>query len=339
MKRVGQLFDGICSVDALHKAYLQASKNKRSHRACFLFSKNLGANIHQLHEELTSGRYRPHLCNRFWVQERKKPRLIEAPAFRDLVVQHAVYAAIMPTLDARYIDTNFACRVDKGTHKAADWLQGAMRVADRGTWLLHVDVRKFFYSINRDILRGLLSRFIKCTRTVDLMMLFATRPEPRGVPIGNLLSQTFANVYLNSLDHYCKRQLKARHYGRYMDDSIMLAPSREVAAEWLLRIEEHLMLLDLEISHYSLQPIKRGANFVGYRTWASARFVRPRLINDFRRDAKRGRLDSLVSRLGHANKTCSFHPLVHYLKEKHHDLFDRLPQSHRRRYDAHAPTP
>ena len=177
---------------------------------------------------------------------------------------------------------------------------------------------------------------IKCPRTLAAMALFAHRTSATGVPIGNLLSQTFANVYLNSLDHFCKRTLKVAQYARYMDDSVMLAPDRATGLKWLESIRQHLGALNLEISHHSLQPIKRGVDFVGYRTWASGRFVRPSLISAIRQDARKGRLEPLISRLGHALKTCSLKPIINHLKDKHHALFDRLPQSHRRH---HHPRP
>jgi retron-type reverse transcriptase len=332
MKRAGNLYAGICTMDGLLAAFHQASRNKRSHRACFDFGRNLGANLSALLLELQTQTYKPHPCNRFMVHDGRKPRLIEAPAFRDLVVQHAVYAVTSPIFERRYIETNFACRIGKGTHRAADWLQAAMRRSVRTAWVLHVDVRKFFYSIDRDVLQVLLAKMIKCKPTLHIMKLFSHRPDKTGVPIGNLLSQTFANVYLNSLDHYCKRVLKVPDYGRYMDDSIMLAPSRSAGLEWLQCIRQHLALLGLEISHYSLHPIKRGANFVGFRTWATARFVRPRIVSALRMDARKGNLEAIISRLGHAKRTCSLKPLLTHLKEKHHDLFNRLPQSYRLRY-------
>lgn len=319
-------------MEALLAAYHQASRKKRSHRACFEFGRNLGANLSALLHELQTQTYQPHPCNRFMVRDGRKPRLIEAPAFRDLVVQHAVYAAVSPVFERRYIATNFACRVSRGTHCAADWLQAAMRRASRSAWVLHVDVRKFFYSIDRATLHALLARMVKCLPTLRLMQLFAHRPEATGVPIGNLLSQTFANVYLNSLDQFCKRSLGVADYGRYMDDSIMLAPTRAVGLQWLAAIRQHLALLGLEISHYSLHPVKRGANFVGFRTWATARFVRPHVVSALRADARHGRLESIVSRLGHAKRTCSLKPLLTHLKEKHHAIFDRLPQNYRHRY-------
>ena len=332
MKRTGNLYPRICTMDALLAAYNTASKNKRNHRACFEFGRNLGTNLHDLHIELSAGTYQPRACSRFWVTDGRKPRLIEAPAFRDMVVQHALYAVTSPIFERHYIDTNFACRVGKGTHVAADWLQAAMRRAPRTDWVLHVDVRKFFYSIDRSILHALLAKIIKCQPALKVMQAFAQRPDPTGIPIGNLMSQTFANLYLSSLDHYCKRKLKIKDFGRYMDDSIMLAPDRATGLLWLAGIRQHLLMLGLEISHYNLHPIKRGANFCGFRTWATARFVRPHVIKSLRSDARKGRLESVISRLGHAARTCSLQPLLNHLKENHHGLFNRLPQSYHRRY-------
>ena len=332
MKRTGNLWPKIVNMQALASAYHCAADGKRSHRAAFEFGGNLGGQLARLQDELDAGTYRPRPLNSFWVRDGRKPRLIEAPAFRDLVVQHAVYAAIAPVLERKYIATSFACRAGKGTHSAADWLQAAMRRAPPDAWVLHVDVRKFFYSIDREVLAALLARHIKCSRTLDLMMHFARRQEPVGVPIGNLLSQTFANVYLNSLDHHCKRRLQAADYARYMDDSIMLAPDRATGLQWLQAIREHLAALRLEISHYSLQPIARGADFVGYRTRRTGRVVRPSLISAIRSDARHGRLTSLISRIAMTLRTQSFTHVIHYLQEQHHALFDRLPQSFRCRH-------
>ena len=336
MKRQGNIYPRICTLDALLAAYHKASQGKRKHRACFEFGRNLGTNIHTLQQELVNRTYQPHPCSSFWVTDGRKPRLIEAPSFRDLVVQHSVYAATSALFEARYIDTNFACRVGKGTHVATDWLQDVMRRAPRSAWILHVDVRKFFYTINRVTLTSLLQRMIKCQDTIALMDAIARRESSTGVPIGNLMSQTFANLYLSSLDHYCKRTLKVNDYGRYMDDSIMLAPDRATGTVWLDAIRAHLALLGLEISRYSLHPVRRGANFCGYRTWARGRFVRPHLISSMRRDARKGKLKSIISRLGHARRTCSLNPLLTHLENYHHDLYRQLPKSYHASHHAHA---
>jgi RNA-directed DNA polymerase len=330
LKRIGGLFWQYATPFALYAAYEKAREGKRNHRGCFEFERNIGGNIDKLLVELQSGTYKPTPLNTFWVKDGAKPRLIEAPSFRDLVVQHAIYRVISPIVETRYIATNFACRVGKGTHAASDWLYSVMRKAPPTSWVLHVDVRKFFYSIDRDILMGMMRRMFKCDQTLNLLKMFSIRPHLKGVPIGNLMSQTFANVFLNSLDHFCKRVLKIRHYGRYMDDSIMIAPDRLTGLQWLEKIRAHLLSIGLEISHYSLQPMDRGVDFVGYRTWAKKRLVRPGLITAIRRDCKRGKIESIVSRLGHARRTNSLASITNFLKENHHDLFDRLPQAYRR---------
>ena len=121
MKRHGNLYAAICTPAALLAAFVRASQGKKSHRAQFEFARNLGTNLHRLQTELEGGTYQPKPCNSFWVTDGPKPRLIEAPAFRDLVVQHAAYAVLAPILERRYIHTSFACRSGKGTHAAADW--------------------------------------------------------------------------------------------------------------------------------------------------------------------------------------------------------------------------
>jgi hypothetical protein len=115
-----------------------------------------------------------------------------------------------------------------------------------------------------------------------------------------------------------------------MDDSIMIVASRAEGEAVLAAIAEHLASLGLEISHYRLQPIKRGANFVGFRTWRSARFVRKHVLNGFRKDVRKGRLTSVISRLGHARKTHSFNPMMNFIKEHNHDLYRQLPKAFRR---------
>jgi retron-type reverse transcriptase len=158
MKRTGGIWPGICNEQAMTAAFYRASTGKKSHRACFEFARRLGSNVGDLVRELETGSYLPRPLNKFWVHDGQKPRLIEAPAFRDLVVQHAIYAVIAPTFERKYIDTSFACRTGKGSHAASDWLLSVMRKAPRTDWVLHVDVRKFFYSIDRDVLAGLLAR-------------------------------------------------------------------------------------------------------------------------------------------------------------------------------------
>jgi len=239
MNRTGGLFDQCFGTDSLFDAYLNARRGKRAKRACFGFERRLGSNLSALHAELHSGVYCPQPYYTFHVKE-PKPRLIHAPAFRDVVVQHAIYNRIYPIFDRTFVDTSFACRKGKGTHRCADYVQQAMRQYGDDRYSLHLDVRRFFYTIDRDILGELIARKIKDRRLLDLMALYGDHGEPLGIPIGNLLSQLYALIYLNPADHFAKRTLKVRHYARYVDDMVMIGLTREQAFDHRDAMREYL---------------------------------------------------------------------------------------------------
>ncbi|MCL4688331.1 MAG: reverse transcriptase/maturase family protein [Burkholderiales bacterium] len=333
MRRVGNLFAEAFTQEALYRAYRAAARAKSGRRSCFQFTRRLGANLAALHEEIHAGTYVPRPYYTFVVHE-PKTRTIYAPAFRDLVVQHAIYRAVAPVFDRTFIAQSFACRPGMGTHKAADYTQAALQAAPAGSYTLKLDVRKFFYRIHRPMLRALIERKVKDRRFVDLMMAFADHGEPVGIPIGNLLSQLYALIYLSPLDHFVKRVLKIGSYCRYVDDFILFGISRERAVECQARIEAFLAGLGLELSKSTIAPVRRGVNFVGYRTWASRRFVRRRALYHYRRALHRGRLDSAVSILGHARRTHSLSHLLRYTSENHRAHHRRLPKIYRRHRHA-----
>lgn len=329
MKRAGFLYEQAFTPEALLAAFHMAARSKHSKRSCFNFETRLGSNLDNLHRELADGSYEPRPYYSFMVYE-PKPRRIFAPAFRDLVVQHAIYAVAGPIFERTFIDQSFACRVGLGTHKAADYAQAALQAVPRDSYTLKLDVRKFFYRIDRPILRGLIERKIKDSRFVDLMMQFADHGEPVGIPIGNLLSQLYALIYLSPLDHFIKRELGVRHYCRYVDDFILFGISRDEATEYRTQIIAFLAGLKLELSKSTIAPVSRGVNFVGYRTWASKRFIRRHSLYTFRSALKRGRMDSAVSVLGHARRTHSLQHMLRHLKEHHRAYTHQLPKAYRR---------
>lgn len=333
MKRTGNLWQHIANRDALYKAYVQARRGKRGHYSCHQFERRLGAQILSLEKELISGVYKPKPPNRFYVYEPKK-RLIEAPAFRDLVVQHALYAAIMPVFERKFIDQSFACRIGLGTHKAADYIQAMLQSAKRTDWILKVDCKKFFYSLDHEVLKRLYRRHIKCTKTLRLMDLFVSRPEGIGVPIGNLMSQIYALIYLNPLDHFTKRELGAKWYARYVDDLVLLCASKEEGAWRQRQIEAFLWdELFLGISKWSLQPVSKGVDCFGYRTWASRRFIRKRALYVARKSLKCGKIQSFISCLGHAKRTASLSTLIQFARE--HNAYLQIPKSLRPAHHLH----
>lgn len=325
MRRAGGLFDRAFTREDLFGAYQAASTSKRRRRACLMFGRHAGAEIDQLHAELHAETYRPRPYRAFLVRE-PKPRLIHAPAFRDCVVQHAAHRVVAPTLERALIDQSFACRVGFGTHRAADYAQRALQRSDPQLYLLKLDVRKFFYSVNRSILRGLLERRIKDRRMIEVLALLADHGEPNGIPIGGLLSQVFALTYLSPVDHFIKRTLQVRHYCRYVDDLLLIGLRREEAVEFRDRIAAFLReRLQLELSQAMIARVARGVNFVGYRTWADRRLVRRRALYTYRRGLRHSDLPAVASSLGHARRTHSLAHMLRYVREHHDALHLQLP--------------
>jgi hypothetical protein len=324
MKRHGDLFDTCFSMEGLHDAYLVARKGKRGKRSCFEFERRLGSHLTALHDELHSETYTPQPYYTFQVFE-PKPRIIHAHAFRDVVVQHAIYRQTYPIFDKTFIDTSFACRVGKGTHRCADYVQQAMRQYDGDRYTLHLDVRKFFYSIDHAILTALRERKIKDPRLLRLLPMFAGEGEI-GIPIGNLLCQLDALIYLNPVDHFIKRELKVRHYARYVDDILLIGLARDEANQAKQAIEAFLRdKLRLGLSKAVIRPIRHGVNFVGYRTWRSKRFVRRHSLHRFGRALRAGRIASLNSLMGHALRTSTHRHYCRRLRAERPDLIHSLP--------------
>lgn len=336
MKRIGFLFDKTFTQDSLLAAFYTAARHKHGKRACFQFERRLAANLELLHRELHDGSYKPRPYHSFMVYE-PKARRIFAPAFRDLVVQHAIYRVISPIFERGFIDQSFACRIGKGTHKAADYAQAALQQIPRDSYTLKLDIRKFFYRIDRTILRTQIECKIKDARLADLMMTFADHGEPEGIPIGNLLSQIYALIYLNPLDHFIKREMGIEHYCRYVDDFVLFGLSREAAVECQAHIVAFIKTkLKLELSKFTIAPVARGINFVGYRTWASKRFIRRHSLGNYRVALRRGKIASAVSILGHARHTHSLQHMLRFSKEHHHEHHHRLPQIYQRHHHPRA---
>jgi len=153
-KRHGRLFKQVFTVDRLYQAYLTARKGKRKKKAVLDFEKDLGKNLKQLHDELHSNTFKTSGYVTFKVWEPKE-RLIFAPYFRDTIVQHAIYETVYPIMDATFSRESFGCRKGYGTHAAADRAQYFLRNSGKESYFLQLDIRKFFYRIDRDILQGL----------------------------------------------------------------------------------------------------------------------------------------------------------------------------------------
>jgi retron-type reverse transcriptase len=326
-KRFGHLYEACFTPEALHAAYVRARRGKRKRGAVLEFECDLGANLHRLRERLLADDYRPGPSVQFMVRE-PKPRLITAPTFRDTIVQHAIYAQVYPIFDRGFIHDSYGCRVGKGTHRASDQAQRFLRASRPDSYTLQIDIRRFYYSIDRLILRHLVERTIKDRRLVELMMRFAWQDSPLGIPIGSLLSQLFALVYLDPFDHWVKREVGIRHYVRYVDDAIFFDLQRDQALALRVAVVDWLDAhLHLALSRFTIAPVSRGVNFVGFRTWRSRRYLRKHSLARFSRSLQRGDCPSLISILGNARHTASFGHLAQRLMSERPALLLHLPPS------------
>jgi retron-type reverse transcriptase len=227
--------------------------------------------------------YKPEPYRQFYVYEPKR-RLIAAPSFRDRVVHHAVVQVIGPLFENRFITETFACIVGRGTHAAARRTVQYARSARRawgGYYILKCDIARYFPSIDHDILKRIIARVVSDKHLLRLIYTIiqsyeSAEQDGKGIPIGALTSQLFANVYLDSLDHYIKEVCREKYYIRYMDDFIILHKDKAHLHEVLGKIENFLHnTLKLNLNPKTgIFPGKHGINFCGYRIWPS--HVKPR---------------------------------------------------------------
>ena len=272
--------------------FKMASQGKRSHWEVLRFKANLEDNVLKIQEKLINHAWYPGEYRSFTVFEPKE-RIIHAPPFADRVVHHALVQVIGEFFEQRFIDQSFACRKGKGTHAASAYLTHILRSATqkwKRVYVLKADISKYFPSINQDILLSIISRIIgdKEIRLVieRLVKHCSCTEEAKGLPLGALTSQLFANTYLDRLDHFLKDDLGVEYYVRYMDDFVLLNPSK--AELWHIQAEiRDFLAMELRLTlnpKTSVFPANHGINFAGYRHWTDYTLPRKRNI---RRAAKR----------------------------------------------------
>jgi retron-type reverse transcriptase len=280
----------IASFPELYKGYREARKGKRYRGEVLGFSKDLESNLHRLSDELFSGRYRPKGFKKFKLYDPKE-RSISAPYFRDRVVHRSLHYSLEPFFDQKFIEDSYACRRGKGTHAGVDRAQEFMR-KQTSCYFLKCDVKSYFDSVDHGILLEMLDRQIRDERITDLIEVILADSGERGLPIGTLYSQLFANVYLNEFDHFVKQSLGAGCYVRYMDDFVFFSYSKqrlhELGEASRGFLKDHLNL-DLPYSKTSLEPVGKGLTFLGYRIFPDHKLLRKRNKKKFRHRLKNQR--------------------------------------------------
>jgi RNA-directed DNA polymerase len=251
-----EMFGRIAGFHALCEAARRAARGKRAKPGVGAFMAGLERHVLRIESELLSGDWRPGSYTVIDVRD-PKPRQVSAAPFRDRVVHHALCSVVAPVFERGFIDDSFANRIGRGTHRAVARYE---RFRDAHRHVLRCDIHRFFPAIDHEILKRCLRRRVRCDRTLWLMDaiidgsnpqepvlryfpgddLFSPHERRRGLPIGNLTSQFFANVYLDALDHFVKEVLRVRGYLRYVDDFALFHDDPAVLAQWRERIERHL---------------------------------------------------------------------------------------------------
>jgi RNA-directed DNA polymerase len=304
MKRIGSLWNQVVSFENIYRAYCQAKQGKGEADYVMRFTQNVETHLINLQEQLINQTYRPGAYSTFMIYEPKK-RMISAAPFKDRVMHHCLINVIGPIFERTFVEQSYANRVGKGTHRAIRDVQRAMR---ENNYLLHCDIRKYFPSIDFLLLKQIIRRKIKDEHVLwlcDLIIDGSNAQEPvlhyfpgddlftplerrKGLPIGNLTSQFFANVYLNGLDHFVKEQLACRHYARYVDDIVVLNSKKEELRMIRGEIDCYLQRLRLTLHPHKqhIRPVSSGFRFLGQRIYPDRRLLPKENVRRFMRRMK-----------------------------------------------------
>jgi retron-type reverse transcriptase len=306
VKTYRNLYPQVCSFENLYLAYRAARRGKRAHAGVAAFEYDQERELLQLRDELQAQTWRPGPYHSFYIHDPKR-RLISAAPFRDRVVHHALVNVIEPIWEARFIHDTYANRLGKGTHRALDRCQ---QFARRWPYVLQCDIKQFFPAIDHALLRAELARLIHDEAVMEMIDrilasgigVLAEEYEVQwfpgddlwavfrahGLPIGNLTSQFWANVYLNSFDHFVKRNLKCAGYVRYVDDFLLFGDDQAQLCAWRAACMDYLAGLRqrLHESRALVCPVTNGIPFLGFRVYPTHRRLKRRNGLKFQRRFK-----------------------------------------------------
>lgn len=310
MKRVGNIFDKIISLENLRLADEKARKGKLQSYGVRVHDKNREANLLALHESLKNGTFKTSKYHVFKIYEPKEREIFRLPYYPDRILHHAIMNVLEPVWVSVFTKDTYSCIKNRGIHACAKGVKWALRHDQDGTrYCLKIDVKKFYPSIDHEILKGILGRKIKDKRLLQLLGEIIDSVES-GVPIGNYLSQFFANLYLAYFDHWLKEVMRVKHYWRYADDIVILAPTKEELHALLYEMRKYLKeRLKLRIKrNYQVFPVDaRGIDFVGYVFYHTHTRMRKSIKqNMFRCTARMNRKKSTPTKEEYRQHICSW---------------------------------
>lgn len=274
----------IISVDNLLEAWKEFLRGKRSRKDVQEFELNLMANIFSLHRDLANKTYQHSSYHAFNISD-PKPRNIHKASVRDRLLHHAIYRVLYPFFDRTFIADSYSCRLNKGTHKALNRFRAYYYQAScnhtRTVWVLKCDIKKFFASIDQNILIEIIKEYIP---DQDIQWLisqivssFYSTKKGKGLPLGNLTSQLLVNVYMNKFDQFVKHQFKAKYYIRYADDFVFLSRDKIWLKNTLPEINNFLcnkLQLNLHPDKVFIKTVASGVDFLGWVHFPDHRVLR-----------------------------------------------------------------
>jgi len=307
-------YNYIISSENLLGAWREFLKGKKSRKDTQLFSFRLIENIAHLYNDLLSGKYTHGPYEAFKIND-PKPRSIHKSSVRDRLLHHAVYRQLYPFFDRIFIADSFSCRVNKATYKAtkrfkAFYLKESSNET-RTCWILKCDIRKFFENIDHQIFLDILRKYISDQNIINLLknIIYSfSSAHGRGLPLGNLTSQLFVNIYMNEFDQFVKHKLKAKYYIRYADDSVVLSSDKSLLEELLPKMGDYLkeeLKLDLHPDKISIKTIFSGVDFLGWVHFPDHRILRSttknRMIRNLQVNKSQETKASYLGLLKHGN--------------------------------------
>ena len=306
--KLAHKFEDIVSIDNLLLAWREFLAGKRGRKDTQEFSFNLMNNIISLHNDLENFTYKHGKYQAFHIND-PKPRQIHKSLVRDRLLHHAIYIILYPFFDRVFISDSFSCRNKKGTHKALNRFRNfSYKVSKNNTktcWVLKCDIRKFFENIDHEILLGILKKYILDRNIIWLLerVIYSfSAATGRGLPLGNLTSQLFVNIYMNEFDQFAKHNLKAKYYVRYADDFVVLSQDKSWLEEMLPKMGDFLeenLKLEIHPDKVFIKTLNSGVDFLGWVNFSDHRVLRTTTKKRmFKRIVSSGASETVNSYLG-----------------------------------------
>lgn len=313
MKRYNNLFDKIVSLDNLYEADKKARRQKSHRPEVMLFDKNKDKLLLDLQRKLINGEYETSEYYVFKIYEPKEREIFKLPYYPDRIVHHAIMNIMEPIWVSAFIKETYSCIRKRGMHKALRDVKFALKDEINTQYCLKLDIRKFYPSIDHDILKTIIRKKIKDKRLLSL--LDEIIESAQGVPIGNYLSQFFANLYLTYLDHWIKEQKKVRYYFRYADDIVILGGDKQQLRDLFYDIQDYLnnkLKLNFKDNWQIFKVDSRGIDFVGYRVFHTHTLLRKRIKKRFCKKINKLNKKQNLDKDTYKQKICSYIGWIKY---------------------------